>query len=396
MKNLTKVRVGLVATSLLAIGAAGIAPSFADYSPSSTDVVGVGGDTPQYDVNFLADGDGPAGALGYNSTGNYNKLIAFSATADGNGRTAYDNTGALLNPTVVYRAGQSPIQRVSSSGNALSALMNDTAAVPTVNFIFSSTLPSSAQQNTAQSQLSGGTGTPWGGLHVVELGTDQVQIAAASTTNAVPLSANDLFHIYKGDITTWNQVPGNSGGSTATIVPLLPPTTSAIYKQFIADVATAGGTTGASWIANPNVKTVQQNDPTAITSLATSANAIVPFSAARLALFNSGYFLNPSATIGATSGQTITAGVKLLTGTADPGSTTPAPGPAYSGTIKHYVIFRNSALADTNPFQPGGTLNWAETLFSGANPYVASTAGQALLAAAGITPNYQDLGLAHS
>ena len=43
------------------------------------------------------------------------------------------------------------------------------------------------------------------------------------------------------------------------------------------------------------VKTVEQNDPTTITGLGTaSADAIVPFSAARLNLYNKGYFYNPS------------------------------------------------------------------------------------------------------
>jgi hypothetical protein len=52
-----------------------------------------------------------------------------------------------------------------------------------------------------------------------------VQIAVDSTATNAPagLSAADLFGIYTGTYTTWNQLPGNSGGSTDTIIPLIPP-----------------------------------------------------------------------------------------------------------------------------------------------------------------------------
>jgi hypothetical protein len=46
--------------------------------------------------------------------------------------------------------------------------------------------------------------------------------------------------------------------------------------------------------------------------------------------------------------------------------------------------------------EPGGSRNWVQTLFSNpsapATPFFAKSAGQALIAAAGTTPSYQDLG----
>ena len=57
--------------------------AFADYAPSKGDVVGVGADTLQYTVDFLADGDA-YGDTGYNQLGNKNKLISFDATGDAN------------------------------------------------------------------------------------------------------------------------------------------------------------------------------------------------------------------------------------------------------------------------------------------------------------------------
>ena len=141
----------------------------ADYAPQPSDIVGVGGDTPQYALSFLADGDynGDAGA---NATGDYNRLVTFNATADANGRTAYANGSTLttplaLNPTVVLRAGTAPVQRISSSGNAITALLADTGATAKINFIFSSSLPSTAQQTAA------GT-AGWGYLHVVQIATE--------------------------------------------------------------------------------------------------------------------------------------------------------------------------------------------------------------------------------
>jgi hypothetical protein len=73
---------------------------------------------------------------------------------------------------------------------------------------------------------------------------------------------------------------------------LIPPSGSSIYKTFIADLTTANG--GTAPTLGSDVKTVEQNDPTAITGASSPANAIVPFSAARLALWNDGYFHNPA------------------------------------------------------------------------------------------------------
>ena len=210
-------------------------------------------------LQFAADGD-TAGAAGFNGAGNKNRLVAFSATPDANGRSAYTNsvtTGAAsvaLNPTDVLRAGTHPVQRVSSSGSAITALLDDTNSPEVINYVFSASLPTPTQQATAASN-------GWGYLHVVEIGNDAVEIAAdgASTNAPAGLSAQDLLDIYTGADTTWNELPGNSGGSTATIVPLIPPSGSSIYKTFIADLTTANG--GTAPTLSTSVKTVEQNAP---------------------------------------------------------------------------------------------------------------------------------------
>jgi len=366
------------------------APSaFADYAPQPGDVVGVGGDTPQYALSFLANGDN-AGDFGFNASGAYNRLVTFNATADANGRSAYTNSvttgaaSAALNPTVVLRAGTFPVQRISSSGAGINALLADTGATHEINFVFSASLPTTANQTTA-----GNNG--WGYLHVVQIGTDSIQIAADSAATNAPsgLSAAELLGIYQGTYTTWNQLPSNSGGSTGTIIPLIPPSTSAIYKTFIADLTTANG--GTAPTLGSDVKTVEQNDPTAITTASSPANAIVPFSSARLGLWNDGYFHNPATAF--PGGSVLTPGVKLLTATAPDG------GAAYTSPITDYVIFRQSDATISTPFEPGGSKNWVQTLFSNPSapttPLVAKASGQALIAAAGVTPAYADLGNVH-
>jgi ABC-type phosphate transport system substrate-binding protein len=369
-------------------GSAGAANAWADYAPQPGDIVGVGGDTPQYALDFVANGD-YNGDAGFNSAGAYNRLVTFDATPDGNGRSAYTNNvtsganSAALSPTDVLRAGSFPVQRVSSSGNGINALLADTASPEVINFVFSASLPTLAQQTQAGNQN-------WGFLHVVEIGTDSVGIAAETTGSNVPsggLSIQELLKIYTGQVTTWNQLTG--GTSTDTIIPDIPPSSSSIYKTFIADLTTANG--GVAPTLSASVKTVEQNDPTAITAAAHPADAIVPFSAGRLALWNDGYFHNPATPFPGSS-TPLSPGVSIPSGTAGDGNA------AYSSPITDYVIFRQSDTTSTTPMEPGGARNWIQTLFSnpgGAAPFVNKAAGQALIAAAGLTPNYQDLGNDH-
>src|SRR6202042_3585725 len=152
---------------------------------------------------------------------------------------------------------------------------------------------------------------------------------------------------------------------------------------------------------------VEQNDPTVITSSASATDELVPFSAARLSLWNSGYFYNPNAPFGSNDTTTgnnghgsafpqsgtstpLSPGVKLLTGT--PGDS----GAVYNSPVTDYVIFRQSDASSTTPFEPGSSLNWVQTLFSDTaspgTPWFAKAAGKALVAAAGVTPFYNDLG----
>jgi ABC-type phosphate transport system substrate-binding protein len=380
-KNLVKLAAIGAAAAVLPIVGSGSA--FADYAPQPGDIVGIGGDTPQYAVDFGLNGSN--GILGFNSSATVNRVVSFFATPDSNGRSAYTDSvtsgpSVALNPTDVLRAGTTPEPRVASSGNAIAALLADTGSPEQIDYVSSASEPTAAQQSTASSR-------GWNFLHVVQIATDSVQIVADNTTNApAGLSINDLVNIYDGTWTTWGQVTsGGASSSGDTIVPLLPPSGSSITKTFLADLTTAHpGFT----LAGPTVvKTVEQNDPTAITGSASSADAIVPFSSGRLNLWNTGYFHNPA--VAWPGGTALSPGVKFLSGTAPDGT-------AYTSPITDYVIFRQSDLTGTaTPLEPGGTKNWVQSLFSdqgGTPPYFDRSTGQSLLANAGVTPSYNDLG----
>jgi ABC-type phosphate transport system substrate-binding protein len=367
----TRLAVGLGATGAVVLSLAlGGSPANADYAPSATDVVGIGGDTPQYDLDFLANGDAQAN-LGVNAANNVNKLISFDATADGNGRQAYLNgstlgTPAPLNPTIVLRAGTVPVQRTQSTTAGYNAIIADTGHK--IDFIRAGRLPKASEQ----------AGVP-GGLRVVQLGTESLEIAVANTTNApANLTVSDLLGIYKGTITTWNQIPGNEAGSTETIVPLIPPSTSVINTTLLADLKAANG--GTTVTLASNVAIVEQNDPAAITNLpaAQARNALTPFSAARLDLYDTSYFHTPNTVF--PGGPAISSGVHLVGGYASP--------------LVHYVVFRQSdtAAGALPAWQPGSTKTWVTALFLGTTSFAKSPAGQALVATAGITPAYADLG----
>ena len=61
----------------------------------------------------------------------------------------------------------------------------------------------------------------------------------------------------------------------------------------------------------------------------------------------------------------------------------------YSLPLMLNVVYRVSDQNSTIPWQPGGTLNWAQTLFcdpGGPTPYFVTPEGQLLIAEAGANP----------
>ena len=407
-------RLGLVGAAALALPVVWGGSAFADYQPQPGDIVGVGGDTPQFAVDFALNGY-TNGVVGIDSSAAVNRVINFDATADGNGRNAYaqgstEASPIPLNPTDVLRAGSYPVQRVQSSGAGISALLADYEATPTnpaqedptyvnkINFVESASLPSAAQESTAVTH-------GWGGLHVVEFATDNIDIAVNAAgnggTNApAGLTAAQLVSIYSAPAPgiTWSALTGGTDPSTTIVYPELPPSGSSIYKTFVKALNHQyNGTTGTSSFAftkSPEVVTVEQNDPTAITGAGSTnkLNAIVPFAAGRLSLWNASFFHTPGTVF--PGGVALTPNISLLTGTPDGGGTN------YTSAIKDYIIFRQDDLQDSVAYNPGSSLNWAHYLFSSTGegtpvtPEFDKTSIQTLLGYAGVTPHYTDIGLA--
>jgi ABC-type phosphate transport system substrate-binding protein len=425
-----KLKAGLAIAGTL-VGVVGMAtqPAFADYAPTSKDVVGAGSDTLQYLVDFAADGD-QLGDSGYNSAGNKYKLVDFDATADANARLAYGPQGVgsgqcapgdggtagtgnqttahadqpcTLNPTIVLRAGVSPVQRPNGSGAGAKALAADTSHYLTF-----------ARASACEGPTcSSGAGPLSSAFDSIEVGTDPLAILAGSTTNAVPLSAQQLNQIYSCTLTKWNQV---GGSSSDTIIPIIPQVGSGTRSTFLADINNP--TLGSC------VVTGEENDPTAISAQSSPADAIEPMSGGRLNLFLGllsngtangvgGYFRDPSCALNAINTATpaacgasqnkINPAVKLIT-TGSPSDSNPL----FDIARPLYIYFRDSDVTSATPWQPGSTLNAVRTLFynpclsgqtgcvtiggvtygPGGQPYFATAAAQQDISAAGINPVY--------
>ncbi|HTZ93779.1 MAG TPA: substrate-binding domain-containing protein [Streptosporangiaceae bacterium] len=443
MRKRTRVTVSLAAACTLLGGIAlsaamSAAPALADYAPNANDVVGGGSDTLQYMVDFAADGD-VAADPGYNDAGNLYKLVSMDATADSNARFSWavgaslsNPTAGALNPTAVYRGGTYPQVRINGSGAGINALLADTSAAdPTINFARMSSNPTAAEGATAQSN-------GWQGLQDFVLGTENLR-AAADLTNNIPcvsgtcpsgtvpgLSAVELADIYEANTpncVTWSQLytlAGKSipsGVSTDTIIPILPQPGSGTRSTFLTDLGAAAGLPSGTQLTPGSCTTIgEENDPTAITSLSSTttnpivggtctpncaADAIEPFSGARLDLYSgvsgnttygasvgqaNAYFRNPADAYPNTSADVLTPGIEQLTGSPVDGAAT------YTDTRNLNIVYRWTDQISTTSWQPGSTLNWAETLFcdpGGPTPFFQTAEGKLLIAEAGGNPATQ-------
>jgi hypothetical protein len=292
---------------------------------------------------------------------------------------------------------------------------------------------SAANQTKAQNQL----GTK---LYSVVFGTDRQVLATAAVTNApASLSAALVKDIYTSTTSrTWGSIPGYQGPGAAldtslptytgpeadeVIVPLRLPSDAGMWNTFLTGLRTANGLgvgelTDSLVRSNPDGFNVQQNDPTSITNLPAGQrkNAIVPFPKSRATVVNDGYYTvatdgdnqtNPynggrtytGTSVSTPSGATLgnhriaasASGIKLLASTST-GTTAADP---YGQNFALRAIFRERDLNSTTPWQPGSTLNWVRTLFynpGGAEPFVRTPAGRALIEKAGQTPSYQVFG----
>ncbi|MEV8513995.1 substrate-binding domain-containing protein [Dactylosporangium sp. NPDC051484] len=348
MRRLSKAGLGILGVTALMLTQA--TPAHADHAPEAVDVVGVGSDTIQYAINFLADGD-YLGNPGFNASGG--RVINFDATGDANGKLT---NGA----GVVLRAGTVPVARPNGTGGGVSFLNNsDKGATHKVQFVRMSRPPTKAEDDAAAAN-------GWGGLHCYQLALDGLKIAVSNqvTTNAGTngISKADLVQIYSatGTIRNWGQVTGwngPSGAANTPIVPILPPSTSGTEQFFIQQL----GLTEAQ--VRADVVRAEEHDPAPIQG---NANAIAPFSTARLVMIHNGYFN---------------------------GGTRPSVDPVklfntgFSTTRPVYVVVRQNEINakwNKDLFAPGGFLSQSFL----AQPLIED--------AAGFTYQYADAGLCHT
>ena len=255
MRKVSKLLVA--ATAAAALTALAATPALADpppgVTPKPTDVVGVGSDTIESLFNQFS--------VDYNATHTTGKLYSFDATPQ--------------NSTITTKSGSSnctftrPFGSSAGIGQLEQGLM--TGSSPCVDF--------------ARSSRDRATTDPTN-ISFIDLAGDAVTVATQPHTNA-PL--NLLTHqvlagIFSCQITQWNQIPGNSGGSSATIAAMAPQNQSGTFKFFLGAigltalgpcVSTSNTVQGA---AGANAQTLEENegiDPSLNTN---TANVIFPFS----------------------------------------------------------------------------------------------------------------------
>jgi ABC-type phosphate transport system substrate-binding protein len=247
------------ATAAAAITAMVATPALADppsgVTPKPRDVVGVGSDTIQNVFDQFSHD--------YNATHTSGKLYSWDATNP--------KTGAMGDP-IQLKSGSSNcnIPRPDGSSAGISALENTkttTGGLPCINFARSSRARASTDPSTISFiNLAGDAETYW------------TQPGSNAPTN---LTTADLTGIYNCSITHWNQIPGNSGGSSATIAVFLPQNGSGTRAFWLSAIGlTAPGScvsTSATraGAAGANDNTLQENQGVAPILNKNKANVIV-------------------------------------------------------------------------------------------------------------------------
>jgi ABC-type phosphate transport system substrate-binding protein len=260
-------KIVVAATAAAAITALVAAPALADppagKTPRPTDVVGVGSDTIQNVMDQLS--------VAYNATHASGKLYSFDAL---------NPTTGAMGDTIQLKSGSSTcsIPRPDGSSAGISQLTTGngttTGGQPCINFARSSRGRGSTDPNT---------------ISFIALAGDAVTVATQPGSHAPAnlITTSVLTNIYNCTVTKWNQIPGNSGGASSTIVPMLPQNGSGTRSFFLGaiGVTTPGSCVSTSDTAQGsghlNDNTLQENEGVAPSLNTNKANVIFPFSVAK-------------------------------------------------------------------------------------------------------------------
>jgi ABC-type phosphate transport system substrate-binding protein len=251
----------VAATTAAAITVMVATPALADppsgVTPKPADVVGVGSDTIQNVFDQFSHD--------YNASHATGQLFSWDALNPTN--------GAMGDP-IQLKSGSTTcnIPRPDGSSAGITALENTakTGTHPCIDFARSSRARSSTDPTT---------------ISFINLAGDAVTYATQPGSNApTNLTTADLTGIFNCSITKWNQIPGNSGGSSATISAFMPQNGSGTRSFFLGAIGlTAPGScvstsaTRAGAAGNGD-NTLQENEGVAPILNKNKANVIFPFS----------------------------------------------------------------------------------------------------------------------
>ena len=255
-----RTKVAALATALvIGVGTvAGATSASADFTPQTRDIVGVGSDTSQFAVNYLADGVLVGGSLkvGYNGAASA-RLVSFDAMT----------TAGVVHDNIVLKTGKPAVQRPNGSGEGKTALLNNAD----VNF-------ARASSSLNATEISGG-------LSQVPFALDGLKLAVSAQGSNAPttITAAQMVAIYDGTYTNWSQVDPTKSG---TIVAYIPQSGSGTRSFFVAQLQAANG--GVAVTLRSDIKTSEEHDAKIFdhanadaTIAANAVNAVAPFSTGR-------------------------------------------------------------------------------------------------------------------
>ncbi|MFC6151736.1 MULTISPECIES: Ig-like domain repeat protein [Mumia] len=220
-------------------------------TPAATDIVGVGSDTTQFVLGYLANGTTVNGTVlkGYNEGRATGKLASFDAIkADG-------TTG----DPIVLKTGAASIARPNGS-SAGKGLLYGASPNANVNYARSSSSLSDPEKAA--------------NLYQIPFAIDGIKLAVRKAGSNAPaaISGADVVKIYNGTYTNWNQL----GGAAGVIKPLIPQSGSGTRSVFEGQLKALNG--GVAVVLAPGVAETQEHSDADVKN---DANAIVPFSTGR-------------------------------------------------------------------------------------------------------------------
>ena len=254
----------IAATAAATLTALVATPALADPVPNGTipkpkDVVGVGSDTTEFLFDQLS--------VDYNATHTTGKLYSWDALNPSNG---------AMGDLIQLKSGSTncKIPRPFGSTAGITALENTkttTGGAPCINYARSSRARNSGDPNS---------------ISFINVAGDGVTVATQPGSNAPAnlITTPVLTGIYNCSITKWNQIPGNSGGSSATIAAMIPQPASGTRAFFLGAIGlTAPGSCVSSSAtvqgsAGFNATTLEENEGVDPSLNKNKANVIFPFS----------------------------------------------------------------------------------------------------------------------